>query len=377
MSATERRAVVTGIGLVTPLGCGLAATTAALSAGRRAVGPGAAGEGPPGWNFARVPDFDARPYFRVPKAIKLADPRTRMAVAAASMAIADAAAGENGLDPERLGVIVGTSGSDLQADELGRAMAGEPGRAAEDIAFFSERILSDLNPLWLIVNLPNMVSAHIAIQLDARGPNSVVMSDWVAGLQAIEEGAEWVRSGEADAVLAGGAEAGVLPFVMSSYEQAGRSGAAAEGPAGLALADGAAMVLIEDEGRAAARGARIYGEIVPPCGPAGSEEGLLAAIRSELGRRGARILAVARGDGDGRTARDGAWKGVFDSEGGAAPEIVDFRPALGHALAASAAIDAALMLARLPGASGPAAVVCGARGYLGQFSALAFVGGAA
>jgi len=359
--------------MVTPLGRGLAANLEALSSGRSAVAPAGAGEGPPGWKFAGVPDFDARPYFRVPKAIKLADRRTRMAVAAASMAVEDAGLAAGGLDPERLGVVVGTSGSDLQAEELGRAVAGEGERAAADIPWFADRILSGLNPLWLVVNLPNMVSAHVAIQLDAQGPNSAVMTDWIAGLQAIEEGAEWIRSGEADAVLAGGAEAGVLPFVMSSYAQGERPGAAGDAPSELALADGAAIFVIEDEGRARARAARIYGEILPSSGSGGQETGCLEAIRAELGRRGAKLLAVSRGDGGSRSARDDAWARVF----GEGPEIVDYRPALGHALAASAAIDAGLMLARLRGAAEPSAVVCGARGYLGQFAALAFAGGAA
>lgn len=376
MRAAEAKPVVTGIGLVTPLGCGLAANLQALSAGRRAVE--AAEKTPEGWSLARVPEFDPRPHFRIPKAIKLTDLRTKMAVVAASLALADA--GADGIDPERFGVIVGTSGSDLQADELGRAMAGEAGRAAGDIAYFSERILSGLNPLWLIVNLPNMVSAHVAIQLDARGPNSVVMTDWIAGLQAIAEGAEWVRAGEADAVLAGGAEAGILPFVMASYAQAGLDRAGDDGVA-LSLADGAAIVLIEDERRATARGARIYGEVLTGEAAAGSAAGAvpaLSAIRDELDRRGARLAALSRGDGPRIPAGGDAWKEVFGpARSGPPAEIVDHRPALGHALAASAAIDAALLLARLPGAPPPAAVVCGARGYLDQFAALAFLGRAA
>jgi 3-oxoacyl-[acyl-carrier-protein] synthase II len=374
MRPAEANPVVTGIGLVTPLGWGLAANLEALSAGRRAVEP--AETTPEGWSLARVPDFDPRPHFRVPKAIKLTDRRTRMAVVAASMALADAGAGEGDLDPERFGVIVGTSGSDLQADELGSAMAGQADRAAGDIPYFSERILSDLNPLWLIVNLPNMVSAHIAIQLDARGPNSVVMTDWVAGLQAVAEGADWVRSGEADAVLAGGAEAGILPFVMSSYAQAGLGG-----PGGLALADGAAVVLIEDARRAAERGARVYGEVLSADGASGSDDGAvpaLRAIREELDRRGARLVALSRGEGLRCPAGIDAWAEVFGAGRAASPpEIVDYRSALGHALAASPAIDAALLLARLPAERPPAAVVCGARGYRDQFAALAFVGRAA
>jgi 3-oxoacyl-[acyl-carrier-protein] synthase II len=374
MSPAEANPVVTGIGLVTPLGWGLAANLEALSAGRGAVEP--AETAPEGWSLARVPEFDPRPHFRIPKAIKLTDRRTKMAVVAASMALADAGAADGDLDPERFGVIVGTSGSDLQADELGRAMAGQADRAAADIPYFSERILADLNPLWLIVNLPNMVSAHIAIQLDARGPNSVVMTDWVAGLQAVAEGAEWVRSGEADAVLAGGAEAGILPFVMSSYAQAGLGG-----PGGLALADGAAVVLIEDARRAAERGARVYGEVLSADGASGSDEGAvpaLRAIREELDRRGARLVALSRGEGLRRPAGIDAWAEVFGAERAASPpEIVDYRSALGHALAASPAIDAALLLARLPAERPPAAVVCGARGYRGQFAALAFAGRAA
>jgi 3-oxoacyl-[acyl-carrier-protein] synthase II len=372
MRPAEANPVVTGIGLVTPLGCGLAANLEALSAGRGAVEP--ADTTPEGWSVARVPDFDPRPHFRAPKAIKLTDRRTKMAVVAASMALADAGAGD--LDPERFGVIVGTSGSDLQADQLGSAMAGHADRAAGDIPYFSERILSELNPLWLIVNLPNMVSAHIAIQLDARGPNSVVMTDWVAGLQAVAEGADWVRSGEADAVLAGGAEAAILPFVMSSYAQAGLGG-----PGGLALADGAAMVLIEDARHAAARGARIYGEVLATDTTSGSGDGAvpaLRAIRDELDRRGARLVAVSRGEGSRRPAEGDAWAEVLGAERAAAPpEIVDYRPSLGHALAASPVIDAALLLARLRDAAPPAAVVCGARGYLDQFAALAFLGRAA
>jgi hypothetical protein len=104
----------------------------------------------------------------------------------------------------------------------------------------------------------------------------------------------------------------------------------------------------------------------------------LSAIRDELDRRGARLVALSRGDGSRLPAEGDAWTEVFvPARSGTPAEIVDHRPALGHALAASAAIDAALLLARLPGAPPPAAVVCGARGYLDQFAALAFLGRAA
>ena len=97
---------------------------------------------------------------------------------------------------DALGVVIGSSGSDLQVPDIARALAGdEDARSAADIAYFAERMLSGLNPLWLLVSLPNMTSAHVAIQLRARGPNSTIMSDWVAGHQAIGEAAEWIRCG--------------------------------------------------------------------------------------------------------------------------------------------------------------------------------------
>lgn len=252
-----RRAVVTGLGAVTPLGSTLHATHDALSRGEaadRALTLFDA-SGFASTNGAEVVDFDARPHFRVPKALKLCDRRTRFAVAASSMALADA--GSPRYASERLGVLVGTSGSDLGADELGRALREDPsGRAAHDIPYFAAHLLAGLNPLWLLVHLPNMASAHVAIQLEAQGPNSTVMTGWAAGLQAIGEAAALICEGAADAILAGGAESFLHPFAYAALQQAGFLHKELFVPG-----EGAAMLLLEERQAALARGARIYGEI--------------------------------------------------------------------------------------------------------------------
>lgn len=251
-----RKAAITGIGAVTPLGGDLQATLAALRSGAMPLRSSDAG--PAGYRCA---EFDARRFFAIPKALKLTDHRTRMAVAAAAMARDDAAL-HDAPTLERAGVVIGTSGSDLQAPELARALQGvEPERAASDTAVFGERILAGLHPFWLLVNLPNMVSAHVSIQIGTRGPNSTVMTDWVAGAQAIGEAARWIESGECDVVFAGGSDAGVLPFVHASYAQAGLLPWDDTGTAGFIPADGAAMFVLEDESHARARGARVYGTI--------------------------------------------------------------------------------------------------------------------
>jgi 3-oxoacyl-(acyl-carrier-protein) synthase len=277
-----RRVVVTGIGIVTPFG-DLAQTQAAIAAGRCALAPVQAFDASP---FAEsrggeCRTFDPKPWFRQPKALKLADRRTRLAVAAAGMAMADAglanaldvvgragdgerraaertALGEQrtaASDQRNLGVIIGTSGSDLQTEDCARAVGSPEDGDACDIAYFGARVLRKLNPLWLLVNLANMASAHVAIQLDARGPNSTVTTDWIAGLQAIGEAARWIACDEADVVIAGGADCGVLPFVYASLEQAGILGN------GFVPAEGAALFALESLDHAQERGARIYGEV--------------------------------------------------------------------------------------------------------------------
>ena len=254
-----RRAVVTGLGLVTPLGPSLAETRAALAAGASAVAPATLCDASPFPSAlaGEVTDAGARALFRAPKALKLCDRRTRFAVCAAAMALEDA-----GLSPaprDGLGVAIGTSGSDLGAAELAAALAraGDPEETARDSAAFGEAALSGLNPLWLLVHLPNMASAHVAIQLEARGPNTTVMTGHAAGLGAIATAAEWISEGKADAVLAGGADAGVHVFSFAALEQAGLLDA----PSPFVPGEGAAVFLLEEAEAARARGARLLGEI--------------------------------------------------------------------------------------------------------------------
>jgi 3-oxoacyl-[acyl-carrier-protein] synthase II len=272
---TDRRAVVTGLGLVTPLGPSVAATRSALADGRSAVAPATLFDASP---FAsplagEVGALDARARFRVPKALKVCDRRTRFAVCAAAMALEDAGFPSGPCDG--LGVAIGTSGSDLGADELSVAFArmDEPRHAVLDVSAFGEAVLDGLNPLWLLVHLPNMASAHVAIQLEARGPNTTVMTGWAAGLSAIVEGAAWIVEGRAVAVLAGGTDSGVHPFAFAAFEQAGLLSSASP----LVPAEGAAVVLLEEREAALARGVRVLAEVGGHALAAGPRLAALAA----------------------------------------------------------------------------------------------------
>ena len=208
MKTTNNRVVITGIGMVTPLGNSYGDTVAALERGetseetclkidgsRRSI------------RIVRIDDFEPRPHFRRPKALKLANRRTELAVAAASMAIDDADLKDVVLGTLKHQVLIGVSSSDLHIEELARAIGHDPERrSATDVPFFSGRLLGGLNPLWLLTHLPNMISAHVAIQLDATGPNSTIMTAGIAGQQAVGEGFRSIQSGETDLVVAGGAD---------------------------------------------------------------------------------------------------------------------------------------------------------------------------
>lgn len=254
----RRRVAITGIGLVTPLGRGVDAAAAALARGERAAAPATLFDASVFVSdlAAEVRAFDPRSSFRMPKALKLCDRRTRLAVAAAADAVADARL-DGTLEPGELGVILGTSGSDLGAEELSRAVGGTGEAVAHDVPLFSRKVLSGLSPLWLLVHLPNMTGAHVAIQAGARGPNDTLMTGWAAGLQAVGEGAAAVARGDAEAILAGGADSAIHPFAFAGFQQAGWLGRG-----GFVPGEGAVVVVLEEWERAARRGARVRGEVV-------------------------------------------------------------------------------------------------------------------
>lgn len=351
-----RRVVITGIGAITPLGHTLGDTAAALAAGRTAIGPATVfdASGFACADAGEVREWDPRPSFRAPKALKLADRPARFAVAAAGMALADAGWPRESCAFEDLGIAIGSSGSDLQAADIGRALARDPGgEPGTDIACFADRVLRGLNPLWLLVSLPNMTSAHVAIQLQARGPNTTIMSDWAAGHQAIGEAAGWIEAGEADAVLAGGADSALHPFAFAAYEQAGFL-RADQHARRFVPGEGAALFLLEERDAAIARGAPIRGELRAYASRAGcpdSFHGLARTLNDAMAAAGWTADLVARcavsappAAGDASTL-ESAVRSVLGLE----RTPIAFHPQLGNALAAAAPIDAAVLCASARG----------------------------
>lgn len=257
----ERRVVVTGMGVITPLGLDLATFWDGLHAGRSGVKRVPALDLPdlPTHFAATVDDFDPSRWIGR-KEIRRMDRTTQMAVAAAQMAFADAGLSEGGFDPYDVGVIVGTGIGGMQT------MEGEIGTFRED----GPRRVS---PFAAPMIIPNMPAGQIAIHLGLRGPSRCLATACATGADCIGEGVELVRRGAAPMIVAGGVEASITPFVIAAFcacKVLSRRNDAPERASrpfdrdrdGFVMGEGAGLVVLEDRAHALARGAQIYAEVV-------------------------------------------------------------------------------------------------------------------
>jgi 3-oxoacyl-[acyl-carrier-protein] synthase II len=254
-----RRVVITGVGAVTPLGNDVATTWDAALAGKSGVDEIRAfnTDGLPVGIAGEVKDLDPTG-LAAPKELRKLDRNVVFALAAAKEALADA--GANGFRPDRAGIV------------LGSAIGGfiELMRQAD---IFRERGPDRVSPTFLANVLVDSASGQLAIELGLRGPNYAVVSACATGSHTIGEGAELIRHGHADAMLAGGTEACIHPLILAGFTSM-RGLAVANGDpttasrpfdatrAGFVMAEGAGVVFLEELEAARARGARIYAEVL-------------------------------------------------------------------------------------------------------------------
>ena len=254
-----RRVAVTGLGAVTPLG------NDARSTWRAAV----AGESGIDWirSFdasefsvrvaAEVKDFDATTVAS-PKEVRKLERNVLLSLGAAKEAIADA--GLNGFDPMRVGIVFGT------------AIGGFGGIIAQE-EVMRQRGASRVSPTFIPSVLVDAASGQLAISLGIKGPNYAPVSACATGSHAVGEGAELVRRGDADAVLAGGAESCMHPLILAGFTAMRGLAVEEEHPphasrpfdatrAGFVMGEGACVLVLEELESARARGARIYAEVL-------------------------------------------------------------------------------------------------------------------
>jgi 3-oxoacyl-[acyl-carrier-protein] synthase II len=346
-----RRAVVTGLGAVTPLGHDARSTWEAAVAGRSGVGfiESFDASGFPVRIASEVKGFDPVEVVG-PKDARRLERNVVLAVAAAREAWRDAAVDD--VDPARAGIL------------LGSAIGGVMGVLEQD-AVLRERGHARVSPWFLPNVLVDSASGQIAIDLGLRGPNYAPVSACATGSHAVGEAAELVRRGDADVVLAGGTEACMHPVILAGFCAMRGLVAEDEDPtrasrpfdatrAGFVMGEGACVLVVEELEHARARGARPYAEVLgygasndahhmaqPDPESIGVAEMMSAALeraKVEPGRVGY-INAHGTSTPQGDLAETKAIKTVF-GEHAYELAISSTKSVLGHLFGAAGAVEA-------------------------------------
>jgi 3-oxoacyl-[acyl-carrier-protein] synthase II len=254
-----RRVVVTGLGAVTPIGNDVSSSWDAALNGRSGVDFIGAfdTDGFPVRIAAEVKGFDPTTVISAKEARKL-DRNVQFAVASAKEAVADA--GLNGFDPTRVGIVFGS------------AIGGLLG-IMEQAEVLRERGPDRVSPNFLPNVLVDSASGQLAISLGIRGPNYAPVSACATGSHAVGEGAELIRRGDADAVIAGGTEACIHPLILAGFCAMRGLATEEEHPPrasrpfdatreGFVMGEGSCTLVLEELEQARARGARVYAEVL-------------------------------------------------------------------------------------------------------------------
>ncbi len=336
-----RDVVVTGRGVVSSIGEGADAFVDALLERRSGLSDG----------LGRCEEFDPE-VAMTPKEARRADRFSQFALAAADQAMAEAGLPE-GVDPERLGVVMGTGVGGLETLE-------------REVRAFIERGDRAVSPLFVPMMMPNAAAGHIAMRYGAHGPGFSVASACATGGHAIGEAARMIARGEADAVVAGGTEAAMTDICLAAFRRMGalsREGISCPFDArrdGFVMGEGAGVVILEAAEHAQARGAKVRARVA---GYGASNDAFHITAPDEDGAGATKAMRAALADADAAAGDVGyinahgtstpfndrietlAVHRVFDN--GSAPPISSTKSAIGHLLGAAGAVEAVAVIGAL------------------------------
>jgi 3-oxoacyl-[acyl-carrier-protein] synthase II len=277
---SERQVVITGIGVVSPIGIGLDDfwnSLRTLTSGIRSTIM-LSGAPPKCRNAAEVQDFNPSKFTKTreqKKALRVMCREIQLGFAAASLALDDAGIKDGEMAPDRLGVEFGANLMLSPPDDLAEANAAccDPSGRDFDYDRWGDVGLGTMFPLWLLKYLPNMPACHIGIAADARGPNNSVTLDEASSNLVIGEALRVIARGHADVMITGSTGTRVHSVKSIHAVMWDKLAMAEDGPAsasrpfdrgrtGQVVGEGSGVVILEDATHARNRGARIYGQIL-------------------------------------------------------------------------------------------------------------------
>jgi 3-oxoacyl-[acyl-carrier-protein] synthase II len=290
----SKRVVITGMGAITPVGNDVASVWDSLKAGRSGIAritrfdPSNLAT-----QFAgEVKDFDAVERFGRKEARRM-DRVTQFAIEACGQAIDDSKLLENGVDRERVGIVIGSGVAGIAT-------------LLEQYEVFKTSGPQRVSPFLIPMMLADTPAAQAAIHYGLRGPNMAIISACATGTNVVGEAFEMVARGAADVMLAGGSEAGLVPVAIAGFNVMGALSTRNDDPAGacrpfdadrdgFVISEGSAIVVLESLEHALARGATIHAEMVGYgtsvdanhiAAPLESGDGARQAMRCALNRAG-------------------------------------------------------------------------------------------
>jgi 3-oxoacyl-[acyl-carrier-protein] synthase II len=301
--AMKREVVITGVGVVSPIGIGRDAFWSALDAGQsgiREVPELAAARDNPFRLAGLFNDFDAKQFVQPRKTIKVMCREIQAAYAAAVLAMQDAALEKEQIDPYRLGVVLGSEMFYGDIDELIDTYRNSIHDGVFHINEWTPNAMKSLFPLWMLKYLPNMPACHIGIVNDARGPNNTIVQAGTSSLLALQEAAMAIERGHADVMISGGA-GGRMTFSGATFRGWGHL-SRWQGPPHEALkpfdrrrdgglvGEGSGILILESREHAERRGAKVLARLAgwsnrfasPTNGVANSGAGVRASISAAL-----------------------------------------------------------------------------------------------
>jgi 3-oxoacyl-[acyl-carrier-protein] synthase II len=350
----KRRVVVTGMGVITPVGNDVATTWRSLIEGKSGTAPITKFDAS---NFpvkfaAEVKGFNPLDYMERKEA-KRADQYTQYAVAAARQAMTNAGLVErNGMDPDRIGVIIGSGIGGLKSFE-------------EQHDVYRERGVGKISPFFIPMFIADIAAGIVSMMFNAKGPNYATVSACATSAHAIGDAYRTIQYGDADIMITGGAEATVTPMAiggfanMKALSERNDSPETASRPFdatrdGFVMGEGAGILILEELEHALGRGAKIYAEIVGYgatgdayhlTAPAPDGEGAQRAMKRALKDAGLepKDIQYINAHGTSTPANDfnetRAIKAVFGDEAKKV-NVSSTKSATGHMLGAAGAVEA-------------------------------------
>jgi 3-oxoacyl-[acyl-carrier-protein] synthase II len=257
---TKRRVVVTGLGIVSPVGNDVATAWANITAGKSGIGPVTHFDASsfPTRIAGEVRDFDPAQYVAA-KDVKKMDPFIHYGIAASVQALADAGLHPHEHDEERIGVAVGAGIGGIHTIEKTAITYHESGQRK-------------ISPFFVPSSIVNMASGNLSIMLGLKGPNIACVTACTTATHNIGLAMRMIQYGDADVMIAGGAEYATVGTAMGGFCSARAMSTRNDEPErasrpwdkdrdGFVLSDGAGVLVVEDYEHAVKRGARIYCEL--------------------------------------------------------------------------------------------------------------------